>query len=110
MAAKSGLVAVGLAVVAATIIALPAAKGIGAVTREIPNFQVNRAAKGDRYVQPITVAVRKPAPAKREPISMREPNPPAEKSKPEKIMDGCEPSFSPVVVPAMAHLAGRCVG
>ena len=27
-----------------------------------------------------------------------------------QIMDGCEPMFSPVTVPSMAHLAGRCVG
>ena len=27
-----------------------------------------------------------------------------------RIMDGCDPMFSPVTVPAMAHLAGRCVG
>ena len=27
-----------------------------------------------------------------------------------RIMDGCDPMFSPVTVPAMAHVAGRCVG
>jgi len=24
-------------------------------------------------------------------------------------MDGCDPMFSPVTVPSMAYLAGRCV-
>ncbi len=32
---------------------------------------------------------------------------PAVARKP-KLPEGCEPSFSPVTVPAMAHVAGRC--
>jgi hypothetical protein len=112
MASKSSYLISGLAVVAVMIVALPAAKGIGASTRESPLVQVNRAAKGNRLVQPMTIAVRKPpVTLPREPISMREPTNPqtTPQAKPEKIMDGCEPSFSPVVVPAMAHLPGRCV-
>jgi len=27
----------------------------------------------------------------------------------QKLPDGCEPSFSPVAVPSMAHVTGRCV-
>jgi hypothetical protein len=27
----------------------------------------------------------------------------------QKLPDGCEPSFSPVTVPSMAHITGRCV-
>jgi hypothetical protein len=27
----------------------------------------------------------------------------------QKLPDGCEPSFSPVAVPSMAHITGRCV-
>ena len=27
-----------------------------------------------------------------------------------RIMDGCDPMFSPVTVPSLAHVAGRCVG
>jgi hypothetical protein len=33
-----------------------------------------------------------------------------EQSDKRLIMDGCESSFSPVTVPSMAHIAGRCVG
>lgn len=111
MAAKSSYLISGLAAAALMIVALPAAKGIGASTQEPPRVQVNRTAKGNRLVQPLTIAVRKPpVTVSREPISMREPNPQTSpQAKPEKIMDGCEPSFSPVVVPSMAHLAGRCV-
>ena len=112
MAAKSGYLISGLAAVAAMIVALPAAQGIGAATKELPpKVEVNRVVKGDRISPPMTIAVRKPAPAQREPISMREPARPAKpETKRQKIMDGCEPSFSPVVVPSMAHLAGRCIG
>jgi hypothetical protein len=110
MAPKSNYLIGGAALLAAMIVALPAAKGIGA-RKEAPLTQVNRAAKGDRYVQPRTIAVRKPpVSVRREPISMRTPKAPERPTKPEKIMDGCEPLFSPVVVPSMAHLAGRCVG
>ena len=34
---------------------------------------------------------------------------PAPGEKP-RIMDGCDPMFSPVTMPSMAHLAGRCIG
>jgi hypothetical protein len=113
MAPKSSYLISVLAAVVAMIIALPAAKGIGAAKKEPPSLvEVNRASKGDRWAEPRTIAVRKPpAAAPRDPISMREPTPPPKpETKPQKIMDGCEPFFSPVVVPSMAHLAGRCVG
>jgi hypothetical protein len=113
MARKSSYLISGLAAVAAMIVALPAAEGIGAARKEAPPIvQVNRAGKADRLLHPMTVVVRKPAVrAPREPISMREPALPAKpEGKPQKVMDGCEPVFSPVVVPSMAHLAGRCVG
>lgn len=29
--------------------------------------------------------------------------------KAKNVMDGCEPSFSPVTVPSMANVAGRCI-
>jgi hypothetical protein len=104
---KSNHLISGLAVVAAMICALPVAKGLGAATKEIPTFQVNRSAKGDRVVQPQTIARKTPAQMQREPIAIREPMGPAGRRQ---IMDGCEPMFSPVTVPSMAHLAGRCVG
>jgi hypothetical protein len=33
-----------------------------------------------------------------------------EAAKNKRPMDGCEPLFSPVAVPAAAHLTGRCIG
>jgi hypothetical protein len=112
MAAKSSYLMSGLAAVAVMIVALPAAKGVGTPKKEPPPLlQVNRAVKGDRMSSTMTIAVRKPADMRREPISMREPARPAKPAeKPQTIMDGCEPSFSPVVVPSMAHLAARCIG
>ena len=50
----------GLAFAAVMIAALPAAKGIGASTKETANVQVNRAAKGDRLAASLSIVVRKP--------------------------------------------------
>lgn len=115
MTPKANYLVGGAALLAAMIVALPAAKGIGTARKEAPLIQVNRAGKADRLVHPQTTAVRKQPisrePISREPISMRTPKAPEKPAaKPEKIMDGCEPYFSPVVVPSMAHLAARCVG
>lgn len=100
----------GLVVIAAMICALPVAKGLGAATKDIPNVQVNRAAKGDRFVEPRTVARKNSDQMRREPVASRDPLTPQEPAIRRRIMDGCEPMFSPVTVPSMAHLAGRCVG
>ena len=27
----------------------------------------------------------------------------------QKILEGCDPSFSPVTIPALAHVTGRCI-
>ena len=40
----------------------------------------------------------------------REPERVPERDEARKLMDGCEPMFSPVTMPSMAHLAGRCIG
>jgi hypothetical protein len=102
MARISSYLIGGLAMAGVMIVALPAAQGIGASTKERSVIDVNRGAKGDRLVAPRTIAVKKaPAETARElpdQIGKR------------RIMDGCEPMFSPVTVPSMAHLAGRCVG
>jgi hypothetical protein len=100
MARISNYLIGGLAMAGLMIVALPAAQGIGASTKERSVIDVNRGAKGDRLVAPRTIAVKK-APAE----SARE-----EQIGKGRIMDGCEPMFSPVTVPSMAHLAGRCVG
>jgi hypothetical protein len=103
MARKSNYLISGLAVVALMICALPVAEGLGAATKQPPAVHVNRAAKGDRLVEPRTIARKTPADMQREPLSSQEP-------VFKRIMDGCEPMFSPVTVPSMAHLAGRCFG
>ena len=105
MAKKSSYFIGGLAIAAVMIGALPAAQSIAASAKEPPVLQVNRSAKGDRLVEPRTIAVKKaPSETAREIIKNPEPS-----AKP-RIMDGCDPMFSPVTVPSMAHIAGRCVG
>ena len=47
----------------------------------------------------------KKAPTETARDTSRNPKPAAKR----QIMDGCDPMFSPVTVPAMAHVAGRCV-
>ena len=104
MAKKSSYLIGGLAIAAVLIGALPATQGIGASANEPTVLQVNRSAKGDRLVEPRTIAVKKaPTETARETIK----NP--EQSDKPRIMDGCDPMFSPVTMPSMAHLAGRCV-
>ena len=105
MAKKSSYLIGGLAVIATMVGALPAAQGIGAATKEAPVIQVNRSAKGDRMVEPRAIAVKKP-PTETARESVKNP----EKGEKPRIMDGCDPMFSTVTVPSMAHLAGRCVG
>lgn len=94
------------AVVAALLFAFPVAQGIGAVSsKPIPAFQVNRAAKGDIFAAPRETVRKVPVQTIKNPA-----RPVREQSDKRIIMDGCEPSFSPVTVPSMAHIAGRCVG
>ena len=105
MAKKSSYLIGGLAIAAVMIGALPATQGIGASANEPAVLQVNRSAKGDRLGEPRTIAVKKaPTETARETVKN-----PEQDGKP-RIMDGCDPMFSPVTVPSMAHLAGRCVG
>jgi hypothetical protein len=82
------------------------AQGIGAVSsKPVPQFQVNRAAKGDMIAAPRSAIRKVPLETIKNPI-----RPIREQSDKRTIMDGCESSFSPVTVPNMAHVAGRCVG
>ena len=84
----------------ATFVALdlvPAAtelpSGLKSAVGPVPGIQVtvNRARKGDR------------APAPMEQARERKETPAAK-----KLMEGCDPSFSPVASPSLAHLTGRC--
>ena len=105
MASKSSYLIGGLAIAAVMIAALPAAQDIGASAKEPFVVQVNRGAKGDRLVEPRTIAVKK-APTETARDTVKSP----EQTGKRRIMDGCDPMFSPVTVPALAHVAGRCVG
>jgi len=105
MAKKSSYFIGGLAIAAVMIGALPAAQSIAASGKEPPILQVNRSAKGDRQVEPRTIAVKK-APTETARETIKNPDQPGRR----QIMDGCDPMFSPVTMPSMAHLAGRCIG
>jgi hypothetical protein len=94
---------IGIMVVAAAmVVALPVAKAIDAATLSpAPSVNVNRAAKGDQQAS-------RRQPARQMPVQLiRKPS--GQKQKPQ-LMDGCDPLFSPVAVPQMAHVSGRCVG
>ena len=106
MTRKSSYLICGVAFATVMIAALPVAAGIGALAQETPINQVNRAAKGDLLAAPRSIAVKKAPvemPARRQPAATGQ-------SDKREIMDGCEPAFSAVTVPTMAHVAGRCVG
>ena len=63
-----------------------------------------------------TVVVNPPAPRVVTLVRFRRDPLPAQTVKPrdpdvaqkQRLPEGCEPAFSPVVVPSMAHVAGRC--
>lgn len=96
----------GLGLVAATVCALPVASGFGAAPiAAAPTYQVNRTLKGDRLAAPASPVVRT-VPLDR----LRQAPPAPEETAKRTLLDGCEPLFSPVSVPSLAHLAGRCVG
>jgi hypothetical protein len=76
---------------------------VGAWPKLAPAFEVNRALKGDRQaVTPRNVVRTVPVHKAREPVRA----PPA----PRGLPLGCEPPFSPIAMPAMAHIASRCIG
>ena len=102
MATNSRVLMGALTITAATIVALPVAKAIDAATlTPAPAIKVNRAAKGD------LLATRRPAQNLPAQSIRKQPGHPDRK---QRIMDGCDPLFSPVTTPSMAHVAGRCVG
>ena len=69
-----------------------------------PVSEVNRTLKGDRLtVLPRSVVRTTPMVAPGEPVRARQP-------RRELLLSGCEPSFSPITMPTMAHIAGRCIG
>lgn len=63
---------------------------------------VDRTHKSDRLVVPVTVAGKKP----KKPVTTVKEQAPA--AAPVKILDGCDPVFSPLSTSAQANLPGRC--
>jgi hypothetical protein len=55
----------------------------------------------------VESAVQRPRTVQRLPVNPVREVPKEEKVK-DKLMDGCEPAFSPVTSPALAHISGRC--
>lgn len=99
-------IAGGLGLAAIILCVLPIAESVGAGTPAGIGGQVNREFKTDRLTVPHTVA------KKRSPVQTLRDEPAkgqGNSAKPE-LKDGCEPLFSPVTMPALAHLAGTCVG
>jgi hypothetical protein len=96
----------GFGLAALAICALPmVADSFGAVP-EASAFQINRAIKTDRVMLPILTVAKRKVPVE----TVREgPRAPEQTGK-QKLLDGCEPAFSSVAVPSMAHIASRCVG
>jgi hypothetical protein len=76
---------------------------VGAWPKPEPVSEINRSLKGDRLtVLPRNVVRTTPIPVTGEPVRQRPPR--------RQLLSGCEPSFSPITSPAMAHIAGRCIG
>lgn len=94
------------AVAVAFVVAFPVAQGLSAVSQSpVPVQQVNRATKGDLIAKPRNVIQKVPLQTIKDPA-----RPVRDQSDKRTLMDGCESSFSPVTVPSMAHIAGRCFG
>ena len=93
----------GLGLAAAMLCILPIAESVGASTGVSVN-QVNRALKTDRLM------VERPLIRSKSPVRTIPADPKPDRSGQRELLDGCEPMVSPVAVPALAHLPGRCIG
>jgi hypothetical protein len=104
MARISTYVLSAFAVVAAMLWAPLDTYRVGAWPKPEPVSEVNRALKGDRLsVLPRGIVRTTPVTAPTGPA-------PRERKPRLQLLSGCEPSFSPITMPARAHIAGRCIG
>ncbi len=79
-----------------------------AISFNLPAQNTTVVAKNPPLQPIVQSAVRFP----REPIAVQSVRPqqrPEEIARKPKLPEGCEPSFSPVTVPSLAHIAGRCM-
>jgi hypothetical protein len=80
-----------------------------AVSFNLPSQNTTVVAKSPA-LQPVVKVIttlripRDPVPVQ----SVRENNRPEQTARKPKLPEGCEPSFSPVTVPSLAHVASRC--
>ena len=96
----------GFGVAAIAICALPIIADCFGAVAQAPAFQINRATKNDRLMVPNMTVAKRRVPVE----TVRQTSPPSGESSKPKLLDGCEPSFSSVTTPSMAHISGRCVG
>jgi len=96
----------GLGLAAVILCVLPIAESVGAAPPAGNPSQVNREFKSDRLLVPRTV-VKKITPVR---TLREEPKPVTERVEKPELKDGCEPLFSPVTMPTLAHLPGSCIG
>lgn len=78
-----------------------------AISYNLPSQNTTVVAKNPALSPIVQSAVRFP----RDPVPVRSVRPnakPEEIARKPKLPEGCEPSFSPVTVPSLAHIAGRC--
>jgi hypothetical protein len=97
----------GIGLAAVALCALPMVADSFGATRPTPRYDVNRAIKSDRLLVPNMTVAKRRVPTE---TVRQTPNQPAEEAAKPKLLDGCEPAFSSVTVPSMAHISGRCVG
>lgn len=74
-----------------------------ALSFNLPSQQTTVIAKNPPMPPVLQSAVRFP----RDPLPVRSVKPEEVARKP-KLPEGCEPAFSPVTVPSLAHIASRC--
>jgi hypothetical protein len=104
----------GILVVLAVAFAAPAAwLGLPVGARPVVDQgaavqSVNRTGKADRLIVPMTVIGKTPAVGKKPAVPATIVGKEQMPVKPVKILDGCDPVFSPLSTSAQANLPGRC--
>lgn len=93
-------------IIAAILLSCVIAGCAGAITRANSfagphHFTINRTNKGDRLPQVEIPNLVEQAPSATETGTPRVP--------PGKLRIGCDPAFSPIAAPAMAHISKRCM-
>jgi hypothetical protein len=75
-----------------------------AFSYNLPEHGMTVVAKNPPAPKVVTLVRFRRDPASAQSVKPRDPD----VAQKQKLPEGCEPAFSPVVVPSMAHVAGRC--